>query len=526
MLRVDEHPVARARFPVIDFHGHLSRADPEQSIRVMRACNVRMIVDFDGGSGDRFERQKKRFEKHTGRFVHFARLQWRTIDDEDFSRKATRQLEVDVRAGARGLKISKALGLYVRDRNEKLIAVNDPRLDAVWAKCGELGIPVVIHTADPDAFFLPVDARNEQYQALVRKPNWSFHGKDFPTKDALLEQRNDIIARHSKTVFVGLHMANRTENLAEVAALLKKYPNLYVEFGARVNELGRQPYTSRKFFLDHQDRILFGLDRNPPRGLPKAAAAQKALRAINSEVEIRGVIEDVTWQNIDKLCQKCDLIVDGTDNFETRFLINDLAVKREIPWIYGACVGSYGVAFAFQPEISACLQCLFEHPTEVGTTETCDTAGILASVVHVIAAFQVAQGMKLLVGESPAQEILQIDVWTGIWQTIAATKARSSECRCCGQHQFRFLEGQENAQLTRLCGRNAVQICPPRPTRSDFQEISKRLDKSAQIDLNEFLMKIRVDGYEIALFSDGRSIIRGTNDFTEARAVYAKYIGN
>ncbi len=264
MLRVDEHPVARARFPVIDFHGHLSRADPEQTIRVMGACNVRMIVDFDGGSGDRFERQKKRFEKHPGRFVHFARLQWRTIDDEDFSRKATRQLEVDVRAGARGLKISKALGLYVRDRNEKLIAVNDPRLDAVWAKCGELGIPVVIHTADPDAFFLPVDARNEQYQALVRKPNWSFHGKDFPTKDALLEQRNDIIARHSKTVFVGLHMANRTENLAEVAALLKKYPNLYVEFGARVNELGRQPYTSRKFFIEHQDRILFGLDRNPP----------------------------------------------------------------------------------------------------------------------------------------------------------------------------------------------------------------------------------------------------------------------
>ena len=267
-------------------------------------------------------------------------------------------------------------------------------------------------------------------------------------------------------------------------------------------------------------------EQDADRGLPKAAAAQKALRAINSEVEIRGVIEDVTWQNIDKLCQRCDLIVDGTDNFETRFLINDLAVKREIPWIYGACVGSYGVAFAFQPEISACLQCLFEHPTEVGTTETCDTAGILASVVHVIAAFQVAQGMKLLVGESPAQEILQIDVWTGIWQTIAATKARSSECRCCGQHQFRFLEGQENAQLTRLCGRNAVQICPPRPTRSDFQEISKRLDKSAQIDLNEFLMKIRVDGYEIALFSDGRSIIRGTNDFTEARAVYAKYIGN
>ena len=264
MLRIEEHPVARARFPVIDFHGHLSRARPDQAIRVMDGCNVRMVVNFDGGFGDRFEEQKKRFAKYPGRFVHFARLAWRTIDDPDFSEKAARQLEVDVKAGARGLKISKALGLYVRDKAGKLIAVNDPRLDPVWAKCGELGIPVVIHTADPDAFFLPVDGKNEQYGALVRRPLWSFHGRDFPSKDTLLEQRNDIIARHSKTVFVGLHMANRTENLSEVAALLDGYPNLYVEFGARVNELGRQPYTARKFFLQYQDRILFGLDRNPP----------------------------------------------------------------------------------------------------------------------------------------------------------------------------------------------------------------------------------------------------------------------
>jgi adenylyltransferase/sulfurtransferase len=262
------------------------------------------------------------------------------------------------------------------------------------------------------------------------------------------------------------------------------------------------------------------------QGLPKAAVAERELRAINSDVEVEGVIEDVTWQNIDRLCKGSDLIVDGTDNFETRFLINDFAVKEEVPWIYGACVGSYGVAFAFQPNRSACLQCLFEQPTDVGTTETCDTAGILAPVVHAIAAFQVAQGLKILVGESPPQEILQIDVWTGSWQTITAKKARSQKCRCCGEGQFHFLEGQENKKLTRLCGRNAVQISPPRPTRSDFQQISKRLDKSAQIDLNEYLLRIRVDGYEIALFADGRSIIRGTDDFTEARALYAKYIGS
>ena len=274
-----------------------------------------------------------------------------------------------------------------------------------------------------------------------------------------------------------------------------------------------------------QRQTLF-TEEDARQGLPKAAVAERELRAINSDVEVEGVIEDVTWQNIDRLCKNSDLIVDGTDNFETRFLINDFAVKQEIPWIYGACVGSYGVAFAFQPNLSACLQCLFEQPTDVGTTETCDTAGIIAPIVHVIAAFQVAQGLKILVGESPAQEILQIDVWTGTWQTISANGARSEECRCCGQHQFHFLEGQENARLTRLCGRNAVQISPPRPTRSDFQQISKRLDKSAKIDLNEYLLRIRVEGYEIALFADGRSIIRGTDDFSEARALYAKYIGS
>ncbi len=267
-------------------------------------------------------------------------------------------------------------------------------------------------------------------------------------------------------------------------------------------------------------------EKDAHQGLPKAAVAERELRAINSDVEVEGVIEDVTWKNIHRLCQDSDLIVDGTDNFETRFLINDFAIKEEVPWIYGACVGSYGVAFAFQPNRSACLQCLFEPPTDVGTTETCDTAGILAPIVHVIAAFQVAQGLKMLVGESPLQEILQIDVWTGTWQTITAQKARSQQCQCCGKHQFHFLEGQENKRLTRLCGRNAVQISPPHPTRSALQKISKRLDKSAEIDLNEYLLRIRVDGYEIALFADGRSIIRGTDDFSEARAIYAKYIGN
>ncbi|MDA2928832.1 ThiF family adenylyltransferase [Acidobacteria bacterium AH-259-O06] len=274
-----------------------------------------------------------------------------------------------------------------------------------------------------------------------------------------------------------------------------------------------------------QRQSLFS-EEDAKKGLPKAVAAEKALRAINSDVELQGVIQDITWENIERLCRDGHIIVDGTDNFETRFLINDFCVKRGMPWIYGACVGSYGVAFAFQPKLTACLQCLFEQPPEIGTTETCDTAGILAPIVHIVAAYQVTQAIKILVGEAARAEILQVDVWTGTWRTIAARSARSEQCLCCGQHQFRFLEGEEKARLTRLCGRNAVQVSPQHSTQLDFQQLRKRLEKSAQVDFNEYMMRIQVDRYEIALFTDGRSIISGTDDFSEARAVYAKYIGS
>lgn len=261
MLKVEETLVERAKFPAIDIHGHLARMDPEKALQIMDDCNVRVLVDFDGRWGDILERQKAKYRRWPGRVIHFTRLKWSAINDSDFSEQMVEQLRDSVTAGARGLKISKALGLYVRDETGKLIAVNDPRLDPVWTECGKLGTPVAIHVADPDAFFLPLDKNNEQHIALSRHPLWHFQGKDFPTKDTLLQQRNAVIARHPDTTFIGLHVANRPENLAEVGALLDRFPNFHVEFGARVNELGRQPYTSRKFFLKYQDRILFGVDR-------------------------------------------------------------------------------------------------------------------------------------------------------------------------------------------------------------------------------------------------------------------------
>ena len=260
--------------------------------------------------------------------------------------------------------------------------------------------------------------------------------------------------------------------------------------------------------------------------IPKAVAAEKALRSINSQVDIIGIVQDLTVENIENLCRESDIIVDGTDNFETRYLINDFSVKRAVPWVYGACVGSYGTAFLVRPGATFCLQCLFPESPTLGSVETCDTAGVLGSIVHAVASFQVAQVMKILVGQTPGERVLKVDVWEDHWQLISAAGARNQDCSCCSKREFRFLEAEERTHLMRLCGRDAVQVRPSRMTQLDFPQLSQRLTKSGKVGYNEHMMRIHINGYEIALFPDGRSIIKGTDDFSEARAVYAKYIGN
>lgn len=262
------------------------------------------------------------------------------------------------------------------------------------------------------------------------------------------------------------------------------------------------------------------------QGIPKALAAEKALGAINSQVEVEGIVEDVTFENIVPLCRDRHVIVDGTDNFETRYLINDYSVKEEVPWVYGACLASYGIAFAFQPGKTPCLRCLFEDPPEAGRIETCDTAGILAPVVHAVAAYQVAQVMKLLVGQAPAPQLFQVDVWESSARTSSVERARDGLCLCCGKRHFRFLNGRETGRFIRLCGRNAVQISPRRRSKLDFAGLAKPLERSGKVAFNEYMMRIGVGKYEIALFPDGRAIIRGTEDFSEARTVYARYVGS
>ena len=259
--------------------------------------------------------------------------------------------------------------------------------------------------------------------------------------------------------------------------------------------------------------------------LPKAIAAKEALEKINTDIQLEAIIQDVTWENIEDLCKENQVIVDGTDNFETRFLINDVAFKNNIPWIYGACVGSYGVALTFQPALTLCFQCLFDRSPEAGKMATCDTTGIVSPVVHGVAAYQVAQTLKILVGEKLESRLLQLDAWKNSWRTIGVSQARNPNCSCCAELKFRYLKGREKSHLTQLCGRNAVQVSPRRKTDINFRVLSQRLGKSTKVKFNDYIMRIQINGLEITLFSDGRSIIKGTEDFTEARAVYAKYIG-
>jgi len=272
MLHVPTHEVPRARFYVIDVHNHVDDAagvngeevPPAEVVKGLDAANVKTVVILTGLWGEKLQRVLDKMVKpYPGRFMVFAQMDWSKIDDPDFSREMVAQLDDAVKRGARGLKILKDWGLGVRDKNGKLVPIDDPRMDPVWEECGRLGIPVAIHSTDPEAFFTPTDARNERYEELMHNPTWSFYGHGFPDKSTLLAERNHVIARHPHTTFIALHVANWPENLDVVSDWLRQYPNMYVEFGAREAELGRQPRRAAQFFSEFQDRILFGTDSEP-----------------------------------------------------------------------------------------------------------------------------------------------------------------------------------------------------------------------------------------------------------------------
>jgi len=258
------------------------------------------------------------------------------------------------------------------------------------------------------------------------------------------------------------------------------------------------------------------------QGLPKSIAAARKIATINSSIQVEPAVADLTPANVDELLGDSDLILDGTDNFETRYLINDYAVSRKRPWIYGAAVGSYGITMPVAPGDSACLRCIYPDPP-AGAQPTCETAGVLGTITALIASIQVSEALKILCGAEPSRKITTVDVWSGEIRQVAQPGPEPS-CPACGRSEFPYLEGKHRAPVS-LCGRNAVQI-HERHRPLHLAELAARLAPLGPVRSNEFALRFEIPPYLLTVFPDGRAIVKGTTDVGVARSLYAKYVGN
>ncbi len=271
-----------------------------------------------------------------------------------------------------------------------------------------------------------------------------------------------------------------------------------------------------------QRQFLFS-EADAAEGTPKSVAAARRLAQINSSVTVEPMVADLTSANAAELLEDIDLILDATDNFETRYLINDFSVRENVPWIYGAAVSSYGLKLAVIPGATACLKCVYPSPPQ-GAQPTCETAGVLGTVTATVAALQTADAMRILARgrEGFVARLTTLDLWTGEVRQLRPP-SRDSKCRCCGLHEFVHLDGLTRVPVS-LCGRNAVQI-HERARPIDLQDLARTLGALASVRANEFALRVTIDAYELMIFPDGRAIIKGTTDVGIARSLYARYVG-
>jgi adenylyltransferase/sulfurtransferase len=285
----------------------------------------------------------------------------------------------------------------------------------------------------------------------------------------------------------------------------------------------------RDFIETHnlQRQILFD-EKDVADNLPKAVAAANKLRGINSTITVEPIVTDIDHTNIESLVADADLILDGTDNFETRYLINDVAVKLGKPWIFGGVLGSEGQTMTIRPGQTPCLRCVIETSPPPGMAPTCETAGVLGSAVAVVASFEAVEAIKLLSGKLDAlnRELITFDIWDWNFRRLkVASLLGKVDCPCCQKREFAWLDGQFGSQTTSLCGRNSVQVSTRRADRLDFADLARRLGPLGDVRHNAYMLKFAVDAFEFTVFPDGRAIIKGTNDITRARTLYAQYVG-
>jgi adenylyltransferase/sulfurtransferase len=299
-----------------------------------------------------------------------------------------------------------------------------------------------------------------------------------------------------------------------------------VEMLARAG-VGRLRIVDRDFVEESnlQRQTLF-TELDARERVPKAVAAARRVAEINSEVECAGEIADVSPSNVERLVEGCDVVLDGTDNFATRFLLNDACVKHGVAWVYGAAVGSYGVTMTVRPRVSPCLRCVFTEVPAAASAPTCDTAGVIMPIIAVVAAAQVTEALKLLTGrvESLHGSLMQFDVWRNEWRRIAL-KERAPDCPACALGRFDSLAAEAGDMATVLCGRNAVQVTPARAASVDLDSLAARLKSAGEVKANPYLVRLSAGDYELTVFKDARAIVRGTDDASVARTLYARYVG-
>ena len=269
-----------------------------------------------------------------------------------------------------------------------------------------------------------------------------------------------------------------------------------------------------------QRQTLFG-ERDIGRA--KAKVAEEHLMEVNSEIEISGQVADITDANVERIVKGATVVLDATDNMDTRFLVNDACVKLGIPWVYAGAVGTTGMVMSIVPG-GPCLRCVFPSPPQPGELPTCDTVGIVNTLPAAVAAIETTEAFKIMQGKSPLKELLFLDVWQGDVQKIKVKK--NPECECCGKHRFEFLHARRRKLVVSLCGRNAVQIVPSRPLKGDLKELRKKLSRLGEASWVDGLLRFKAKGVELTVFPDGRTIVGGTTDLAKAKTTFSKYVGD
>lgn len=292
--------------------------------------------------------------------------------------------------------------------------------------------------------------------------------------------------------------------------------------------VGRLRLVDRDFVEESnlQRQTLF-TEQDARARLPKAIAAARRITEINSDVSVEAEVADVHQGNVERLLEDCDLLLDGTDNFATRYLMNDACVKHRVNWIYGAAVGSYGVTLTIRPHLSPCLRCIFEEPPAAASAPTCDTAGVILPIISLVAAVQVSEALKLLTGHDALlhSALMQFDVWRNEWRRIKLAAPRA-DCPTCALGRYETLAAEAGDLTTVLCGRNAVQVAPRNGATVNLSLLAERLRAAGEVKANDYLVRLQTGAYELTIFRDARAIIRGTDDAQLARTLYARYVGN